>query len=114
MSGISNKYSQQTHRTENSKPVQTVETAGSLAMNKSYFNPFAIDTYDSFSTNNPFAVNYADYAAAGGETVACATGFWGDIAMLSNMSGAGCVSAGASSCGSAGGGCSAGGGGVFC
>lgn len=112
MSEISNKYSQQTYRTENSKPVQTVETAGSLAMNKP-FNPFSINTYDSFSTNNPFAVNYTDYATVGGETAACGTGFWGDIAMLSNMS-TGCVSAAAASCGSAGGGCSAGGGGVFC
>ena len=114
MSGISNKYSQHTGRTENTKHVQTVETAGSLAMNTP-FNYFSINSYDSFSTNNPIAINYSDYSSAGCETTAIATGFWSNIAMLSNISGscAGAVSSGTSSGGSCGGGgCS--GGGVFC
>lgn len=108
----------------NSKPVESVETAGSLA----YINPFnyfATNSYDTFDSSNPFApaVNYANYSDCGGETVATSNfmaGFASAVATVgtdcggvSDFGGGACVSisAGSSDCG---GGCSSGGFTSFC
>ena len=44
-----------------SKTKESVETAGSLAMN-SFQSLFAVDTYDEFFSSNPFAIDYSLYA----------------------------------------------------
>lgn len=94
-----------------SKPVESVETAGSLA----YVNPFSyfsVNTYDTFDSTNPFAgnIDFASYAE-GGETVACSSfmsGFANAVATVgTDCSGAG-ASAGFSGGDCGGGGCSSG------
>ena len=110
MNSITHKSSERTNKTEATRPTRTVETAGSLAMN-SAFDYFSINSYDAFYTNNPFAVNYADYADVGVETVAYG-GFLSDfssaVSTLGSVDcGGGCATA---SCGSSSGGCSSGGG----
>lgn len=59
---------QQAERVNNAnKPVETVETAGSLALmpmgQKSDY--LAMNSYDTFTSSNPFVVNYANYADCG-------------------------------------------------
>lgn len=100
------------HNQVKSRPVESVETAGSLA----YMNPFSyfsINTYDAFQSSNPFAVNinYSNYSDCGCETVACSgfmAGFASAVATLgTDCSGSACVSSGFSG-GDCGGGCSSG------
>jgi len=99
MNGITNKSANRTNHNESVKPAKTIETAGSLAMN-SAFNYFSVNTYDTFSSSNPFAVNYANYANVGGETIA-SSGFLSDFSNA--VSTLGTCSAGASvSCASSG------------
>ena len=43
---------------------ESVETAGSLAMNV-YHSLFSNNSFDEFSTNNPFAVDYSLYSDCG-------------------------------------------------
>ena len=117
MNGITGKSSSRANQTENTRPAKTVETAGSLAMN-SAFNYFAAESYDSFSSSNPFAVNYAQYAdCSDGETVAYSGGFLGSFssAVATLGTSGGFSGGGAVSCGpSSGGGCSSGGFTSFC
>ena len=94
MNGISNKSSNRTSQNDSVKPVKTVETAGSLAMNTA-FDYFSVESYDSFSTNNPFAVNYANYADCGGETIASNGFLSGFSGAVSALGGADCAGAGA-------------------
>lgn len=114
MNGISNKSSNRASQTESVKPVKTVETAGSLAMN-SAFDYFSVNVYDSFSSSNPFAVNYAQYTdSAEGSTVACG-GFLSDFSnAVSTLCASSSGSAATASCGSSSGGCSGGGFTSFC
>ncbi len=116
MNGITGKSSSRANQTESARPTKAVETAGSLAMN-SAFNYFAAESYDSFSSSNPFAVNYAMYADCGdGETVAYSGGFLGNFSnAVSTLGAAGGFSGGATaSCGASSGGCSGGGFTSFC
>lgn len=88
------------------KPVESVETAGSLAMlTKSLFSTNA---YDVFSSSNPFAVDYSQYANVGGET-STESGFLSNfssaVSVLGGTSASG-ATATASSCGASSGGCS--------
>lgn len=48
----------------NAKPVESVETAGSLASINA-FNYFAANNYDSFDSSNPFAgnLNFSNYSS---------------------------------------------------
>lgn len=115
MNGITNKSSSRANQTESTRPVKTVETAGSLAMN-SAFDYFSVNVYDSFTSSNPFAVNYAQYSeSTSGETVAYG-GFLSDFSNAVSTLGASFSSGsgGAVSCTSSGGGCSGGGFTSFC
>lgn len=63
---------QQAERTNNSsKPVETVETAGSLALmpmgQKAEY--LAMNSYDSFTSSNPFTVDYSNYADYGDSSI---------------------------------------------
>lgn len=49
-------------------PAESVETAGSLAMNQ-FHSLFEANVYDMFTTDNPFAVDYSLYSDCG-ESVA--------------------------------------------
>jgi len=64
MNGILAKSSEQrankSNRAENNKPVQSVETAGSLAMWQQSL--LMANLYDSFETGNPFTVDYSMYS----------------------------------------------------
>ncbi len=69
MNGILAKSSEErTNNIRSTKPAESIETAGSLAMNQ-FHSLFETNTYDEFSTNNPFSVDYTQYASSG-ETVA--------------------------------------------
>ena len=79
MNDILAKSSQQT-RTNNirsTKPSESVETAGSLAMNQ-FHSLFETKVYDVFSTNNPFSVDYTQYADCN-DSVAFTGGFLGEF-----------------------------------
>ena len=85
---------------------ESVETAGSLAMN-SMFSLFSVNSYDEFSSSNPFAVDYSLYSDCG-DTVAYSgflSSFSNAISTLgdcsSSFSGGDC--SGSVSCGSSGG-----------
>lgn len=114
MNGISNKSSNRANQTESVKPVKTVETAGSLAMN-SAFDYFSVNVYDSFSSSNPFAVNYAQYSdSTEGAEIACG-GFLSDFSNAVSTIGTASFTGGATaSCASSSGGCSSGGFTSFC
>ena len=58
MNGILAKSSEErTNNIRSTKPAESIETAGSLAMNQ-FHSLFETNTYDEFSTNNPFSVDY--------------------------------------------------------
>lgn len=61
MNNISSKSSQpRANQINTHKPVESVETAGSLAMaGKSIFST---NVYDVFTSSNPFAVDYSQYS----------------------------------------------------
>ena len=111
MNGITSKSSSRANQTESTRPAKTVETAGSLAMN-SAFDYFSVNTYDSFSSSNPFSVNYAQYAdCTEGTTVAYSGGFLSDFSnAVSTLSTGGFSGGATASCGTSSGGCSSGGG----
>lgn len=74
MNNIAAKSSEaRTNNIRSSKPSESIETAGSLAM---YQQHSLLETrvYDMFSTGNPFAVDYTQYSDSG-ETVAYTGGF---------------------------------------
>ena len=91
------------------KPVETVETAGSLALmpmgQKSDY--LAMNSYDTFTTSNPVSIDYASYANCT-DASSTAGGFLSNFSSaVATISAGGCaVSAGCStggSCGSSGG-----------
>ena len=74
MNNITAKSSEtRTNNIRSSKPAESVETAGSLAMYQQH-SLFETRVYDMFSTSNPFAVDYTQYSDSG-ETVAYTGGF---------------------------------------
>ena len=93
------------------KPVETVETVGSLALRpmgqKSDY--LAMNSYDTFTTSHPVSVDYASYADCG-DSSASAGGFLSSfssaVATIGFSGGAvstGCCAGGGASCGSSGG-----------
>ncbi|CCY25352.1 unknown [Brachyspira sp. CAG:484] len=113
---IETKSSSNLNNTANAKPVETAETAGSLAYQaeKSWF---AKNSYDTFSPSNPFAqtIDFSNYTPyTDGETVATSNfmaGFASAVATVgtdcSGVSAGGCGSFSGASAGSS---CSSGGG----
>ena len=77
---LANSSQTRTNNIRSTKPSESIETAGSLAMNHTN-SLFETKVYDMFSSSNPFAVDYAQYADCG-DTVAYNSGF------LSNFSSA--------------------------
>ena len=74
MNNIASKSSEtRTNNIRSTKPSESVETAGSLAMYQQH-SLFETRVYDMFSTSNPFAVDYTLYSDSG-ETVAYTGGF---------------------------------------
>ena len=69
----SNTSEARTNNIRSSKPAESIETAGSLAMNQ-FHSLFETNIYDVFSSSNPFAVDYSQYSNSG-ETVAYTGGF---------------------------------------
>ena len=113
MNGILAKSSdERTNNIRSAKPAESVETAGSLAMNNVFHSLFETNSYDEFSTNNPFAVDYSQYSDSG-ETVAYTGGFLSSFAnavsTLSSSSGFSSGSTASASCSGFSGGTSSGG-----
>ena len=111
MNNISSKTSQERAASQimNNKPVESVETAGSLAM-ASGKSLFSTNVYDVFSSSNPFAVDYSQYADTTSESSSTGgflSNFSSAVSVLggANFTGAstGSASCGASSGGSCGG-----------
>ena len=74
MNNIASKSSEtRTNNIRSTKPSESVETAGSLAMYQQH-SLFETRVYDMFSTSNPFAVDNTQYSDSG-ETVAYTGGF---------------------------------------
>ena len=74
MNNIASKSSEtRTNNIRSTRPAESVETAGSLAMYQQH-SLFETRVYDMFSTSNPFAVDYTQYSDSG-ETVAYTGGF---------------------------------------
>ncbi len=96
MNNIASKSSEtRTNNIRSSKPAESVETAGSLAMNQ-FHSLFETKVYDVFSTSNPFAVDYSQYTDSG-ETVAYTGGFLSSFSSaISTLSSGGSFSDGAS------------------
>ncbi len=111
MNNIAAKSSEtRTNNIRSTRPAESVETAGSLAMNQ-YHSLFETNVYDVFSTSNPFAVDYSQYSDSG-DTVAYTGGFLSNfsnaVSTLSSSSSGAASFSGAScagtSCGSSSGG----------
>ncbi len=78
MNDISAKSSQaRTNNIRSTKPSESIETAGSLALNHNN-SLFETKVYDMFSTSNPFFIDYTQYADCG-DTVAYNGGFLSDF-----------------------------------
>ena len=112
MNGILAKTSEdRTNNIRSTKPAEQVETAGSLAMSQFHIL-FETNSYDEFSTNNPFAVDYSQYSDAG-DTVAYSgflSSFSNAVSTLSTSTGfSSSATSTAGSCGGFSGGASAGG-----
>lgn len=62
MNGILSKHAEnRSSEIRNTRPKESVETAGSLAMNN-FHSLFETNIYDIFQTSNPFAVDYSLYS----------------------------------------------------
>lgn len=111
MNGILAKTSEdRTNNIRSTKPAESIETAGSLAMNQ-FHSLFETNSYDEFSTNNPFSVDYSQYSDSG-ETVAYSgflSSFSNAVSTLSTTTGFSSGGTSAASCGGFSGGASAGG-----
>lgn len=83
------------------KSKESVETAGSLAMNV-FHSLFEVNTYDEFSSSNPFIVDYSQYSDCGDE-VSCGgflSAFSNAVSILGGADGVSASSFGCSDCGS--------------
>lgn len=112
MNNITSKASQERAASQimNSKPVESVETAGSLAMANGK-SLFSTNVYDVFSSSNPFAVDYTQYANTGSETPASSgflSNFSSAVSVLGGANFAGASASSASCGGSTGGSCGGG------
>ncbi len=111
MNGILAKTSEdRTNNIRSTKPAESIETAGSLAMNQ-FHSLFETNSYDEFSTNNPFSVDYSQYSDSG-ETVAYSgflSSFSNAVSTLSTTTVFSSGGTSAASCGGFSGGASAGG-----
>lgn len=72
---LANSSQTRTNNIRSTKPSESIETAGSLAMNQ-FQSLFETKVYDMFSSSNPFSVDYTQYADCG-DTVAYNGGFLG-------------------------------------
>lgn len=85
------------------RPADSVETAGSLAVNV-FYSLFDNNSHDEFFTSNPFAVDYSQYSNCG-ESIAW-SGFLSDFSNAVSTLGSDCtVSSGECSGGFSGGDC---------
>ena len=82
------------NRIGHTRQKESVETAGSLAMNQ-FHSLFEVNTYDEFYTNNPFSVDYSMYADYG-DSVAY-SGFLNSFSNAVSTLGAGCDFSGGAS-----------------
>ena len=75
MNSINAKSSNNLNTGINQRPVESVETAGSLAFNTQK-SLISIPQYDTFTSSNPFApsIDYSSYSSSEGTTIA-STGF---------------------------------------
>lgn len=116
MNGILSKSSEsRSHNVRNTRPRESVETAGSLAMN-TFHSLFEVNTYDMFITDSPFAIDYSMYSDCG-ETVAYSgflSSFSNAVSVISSgFSDGGFSGGGFSDCGFSGASCGASSGGSF-
>ena len=72
---LANSSQTRTNNIRSARPSESVETAGSLAMNQ-FHSLFETKVYDMFSSSNPFTVDYTQYADCG-DSVAYNGGFLG-------------------------------------
>lgn len=103
MNSINAKSSNHLNNGLNQRPVESVETAGSLAFNTSK-SLISIPQYDTFTSSNPFAsgVNYSNYACTTGES----SGFMASVSNAASITGGSdCGFSGGESSGFSGGGC---------
>ncbi len=120
MNSINTNKSSNLNQTTAKKTKETVETAGSLAMNNTPLFAVPVYNYDMFIPTNPFSLNidFSSYSAEGQENLASNTGFLQGFANAmstinsfnggASFGGAGSVSVASAGCG--GGSCSIGGG----
>ena len=97
MNSINAKSSNNLNNGINQRPVESVETAGSLAYNTSK-SLISIPQYDTFTSSNPFApsIDYSGYSSSEGTTIA-STGFLASFSSaVSTMGGDSGFSGGAS------------------
>ena len=75
MNSINAKSSNNLNTGINQRPVESVETSGSLAFNTQK-SLISIPQYDTFTSSNPFApsIDYSSYSSSEGTTIA-STGF---------------------------------------
>ncbi len=64
MKSILENYQSRANDIRNTRPAETAETAGTLAMNE-FHSLFETDVYDTFTTANPFAIDYSMYSDCG-------------------------------------------------
>lgn len=105
MNSINAKSSNHLNNGINQRPVESVETAGSLAFNTSK-SLISIPQYDSFTSSNPFAqtVNYSNYS--GETTTGESSGFMASFSNAAgSVGGSDCGFSGGESSGFSGGGC---------
>ena len=120
MNGISTNESGNLTKTAANTKKESVETAGSLAMNNTPLFAVPVYNYDMFIPTNPFSLNidFSSYSAEGQENLASNTGFLqgfaNAMATLGGFNGGGSYAGGGAatvaSAGCGGGSCSIGGG----
>lgn len=113
MNSINAKSSNNLNTGINQRPVESVETAGSLAFNTQK-SLISIPQYDTFTSSNPFApsIDYSSYSSSEGTTIA-STGFLASFSSAVSIIGGDSGFSGGASAGFSGGcasSCSSGGG----
>ena len=113
MNSINAKSSNNLNTGINQRPVESVETAGSLAFNTQK-SLISIPQYDTFTSSNPFApsIDCSSYSSSEGTTIA-STGFWASFSSAVSTIGGDSGFSGGASAGFSGGcasSCSSGGG----
>ncbi len=99
MNGIlTNSSEARANNINNTKQTESVETAGSLAMNQ-FHSLFETKVYDMFTSSNPFAVDYSQYSESG-NTVAYTGGFLSSFSNAVSTLSSGSISSTSASSGS--------------